>query len=697
MKKQKSVVAKLALITISLFIVLFAIFNVISTSILHTESKTTGEELITLATNKTASEIGAYLNPAIATLEADNHLILSLIEREQLISSTLIDYKKRALEKDPNVLGYSIILKASELANILPEHTQYIDQDGYFAIYVVNSNGQIIIEPVPDSTKSDWYTEAAATKKLAITEPYEYAIDGVATSMITISFPLLKNSEVIGMTIVDFPLDFLDDIIALNSPATSVQRVASATGILISDSGNPDNVNESLKSFVPNWEEVFTAVQAGQNINFYADSITFGEEAYAVLAPVEIKNYDRHFIVETFIPKSTVLAMYNRILGISIIAAIAIALILAGATYFFIYRALKPLQQVQRALTTASTGELTIHVEEKSLANDEIGAVGQAYNTMRHQVANVIQHVAEQANTLENTSQSANRGIEEISQSSQDMTKAINDIATGAQSQASEIDAANRELAHLDSKIDEISTMATQMLNNVEQSNVQAQKGRTELHKLHIQSEHTSQGNEELELQMEMLAKQISQINAVMHSIQGITEQTNLLALNASIEAARAGEYGKGFAVVADEVRKLAEQSKRETDHVQTIVSNILHESEQTKQLTARNSSIFKEQMLAVTSTEQAFTTQLMHAEQMESHIKALLHELEQMMQEKELVITSMQSIAAISEQSAASAEEISASSEEQYNEMLKIVTLMNELADISTALKQKTAFFHVS
>lgn len=697
MKKQKSIVTKLAFITISSFILLFTIFNVISNQVVYTHSKDAREELITLATNKTASEIGEYFNNTVTSLEADEKIFQSLNEQQQLSSSTIIDYKTTALQEDTSVLGYSVILKASELATISPEHTKYINPNDYFAVYIVNSNGQILTETIDHATDGDWFKVAAETKQLAITEPYHYEINGVSTAMMTVTLPLLKNGEVIGVTIADFSLDFLDDVIAANNPDTSIQRVASANGIIISDSGNKDNVNQSLQPFVPNWEEVLAAVQAGQNIDFYADSVTFGEEAYAVFAPVKIADYDRYLMVETFIPKSTVLAMFERILKISIIAALIIAILLAGANYFFIYRALKPLGRVQHALRTAAKGQLNVAVDEKILANDEIGAVGQAYNTMRQQMANVIDHVTQQTNTVANTSRSANRGIEEISQASQDMSKAIDDIAIGAQSQASEIDSANRELANLGEKIDQLSTMAAQILTNVEQSNKQAQKGRSEIHQLHLQSEQTSRGNEELELQMAMLASQISQIDAVMHSIQGVTEQTNLLALNASIEAARAGEYGKGFAVVADEVRKLAEQSKRETDHVQTIVSNILHESEQTKRLASRNASVFKEQIVAVTNTENAFTSQLAYAEQIESHIKGLLLELDQMMREKETVITSMQSIAAISEQSAASAEEISASSEEQYHEMLKIVALMNELHDISTELKEKTSFFKIS
>ncbi|HPJ89248.1 MAG TPA: methyl-accepting chemotaxis protein [Thermotogota bacterium] len=72
-----------------------------------------------------------------------------------------------------------------------------------------------------------------------------------------------------------------------------------------------------------------------------------------------------------------------------------------------------------------------------------------------------------------------------------------------------------------------------------------------------------------------LLVDETKRAGTVIATIASISEQTNLLALNAAIEAARAGQSGKGFSVVADEIRKLAEETKRATDNVESILSQM--------------------------------------------------------------------------------------------------------------------------
>ncbi len=71
------------------------------------------------------------------------------------------------------------------------------------------------------------------------------------------------------------------------------------------------------------------------------------------------------------------------------------------------------------------------------------------------------------------------------------------------------------------------------------------------------------------------LSEQSRSTEDIIDAVKDLADQSNLLAVNASIEAARAGEQGKGFAVVADEIKSFADQSKKATTQVRTILEDI--------------------------------------------------------------------------------------------------------------------------
>lgn len=72
------------------------------------------------------------------------------------------------------------------------------------------------------------------------------------------------------------------------------------------------------------------------------------------------------------------------------------------------------------------------------------------------------------------------------------------------------------------------------------------------------------------------LRNQTKQVGEIIATVDDIAQQSNLLAVNAAIEAARAGEQGKGFAVVAQAIKSLADQSKKATSNVRSILNEIV-------------------------------------------------------------------------------------------------------------------------
>lgn len=105
---------------------------------------------------------------------------------------------------------------------------------------------------------------------------------------------------------------------------------------------------------------------------------------------------------------------------------------------------------------------------------------------------------------------------------------------------------------------------------------------------------------------IDRLATQSNNINAIVAVIRGIAEQTNLLALNAAIEAARAGDQGRGFAVVADEVRNLAGRTAQSTAEIVTLVQTIQDSMAKAKESMATGSARVNQGLLLVEQAGEA-------------------------------------------------------------------------------------------
>ncbi|TAJ08097.1 methyl-accepting chemotaxis protein [Marinilabiliaceae bacterium JC017] len=197
----------------------------------------------------------------------------------------------------------------------------------------------------------------------------------------------------------------------------------------------------------------------------------------------------------------------------------------------------KPLSRLTQIAAQFAEGRLNVKVDTDLLTRfDEIGGLANAFDTMKNQLARVIDKVKQSAGLV------ADGGSQ--------LNKSATNLAESAMQQAS--------------STQEVSASMEEMGSNIEQNAYNSRQAEEIAKTLSRKAENGGH------ILNEAVAA-IRDISERIMVVEEIARQTNLLSLNAAIEAARAGEHGKGFAVVASEVKKLAERSREAAQKINEL------------------------------------------------------------------------------------------------------------------------------
>jgi methyl-accepting chemotaxis protein len=376
--------------------------------------------------------------------------------------------------------------------------------------------------------------------------------------------------------------------------------------------------------------------------------------------------------------KSYLLKDIHDVIYLVYIIILAFVLLSIFVSIFIAKSMIRPINKVVTIMKEAEKGDLTHRADY--LYKNEAGQLGQSFNNMIDNITLMIEENKKVSTYAVNRANDLKRIAEESASSSEQIASAIDEVAKGAVSQVDYSERTNREMKELSSEIVEVANNMEKVSTITETTKKLSSQSIETIKDLTDKNHEMGANIGQVDMTMNALNKEITQIKDIVEMIKSVSEETNLLSLNASIEAARAGDAGLGFAVVAKEIRKLADQTKSSSMRIEQVIASILNQTKLSVELVKTTITLFNEQTNSIHHTQQSFENILEGTDSIISEINYVEASIGKINTNKEKVEIAINEMVEVAEVSSSTTEEVTATTEEQ-------AAAAEELGDLAASL----------